>query len=157
MTGLANGAKFPELTMDRVGGGKLKVPEEALGSYGVVLAYRGSWCMRCNEQLASYQRMLEELSSEDIRVTAFSTDDEENARKMVDDHQLEFPVGFGVDMAETAKTLEGYVNVEHQSLESSNFLLRPDGTIELSVYASSSVGRLTPQDVLDIVRRRRTR
>lgn len=155
MAGLVNGTKFPQLVMARAGGGELVLPEELNGSVGVVLAYRGSWCLRCNAQMESFQRMLPQLSDLGIRVAAFSTDDEEHADQMIRSHGLTFPIGFGVDMRKTGEVLRGYINEDKGSLESSNFLLRPDGTIELSVYASGPIGRLTPEDVLDLVQRRR--
>ena len=157
MAGLRNGTEFPRLVMARANGGELVLPEELQGSYGVVLAYRGSWCLRCNAQLASFQEMLPALAEAGIKVVAFSTDDEEHALEMVDSHGLDFPVGFGVDMRTVGEILQGYVNEERGSLESSNFLLRPDGTIELAVYASGPIGRLTPEDILDFINRRRLR
>lgn len=157
MAGLENGTEFPRLVMAKAGGGELSLPDELQGSLGVVLAYRGSWCLRCNAQLASFQEMLPRLADAGIRVAAFSTDDQEHAMEMVASHGLTFPVGFGVDLRKVGEILQGYINEERGSLESSNFLLRPDGSIELSVYASGPIGRLTPEDVLDFINRRRMR
>lgn len=155
MTRLANGTTFPELTMTSVGGGSLALPEALAGSYGVILAYRGSWCSRCNAQLSSFQQAGARLDETGIKVAAFSTDDEVHATEMVDKHGLTFPVGFGVDVDSVSTMLGSYVNDAHRSLESSNFLIRPDGAIELCVYASGPIGRLTPEDVIDIVNRRK--
>ena len=143
--------------MARAGGGELVLPDELQGSLGIVLAYRGSWCLRCNAQLESFQKLLPELTEAGIKIAAFSTDDEDHALEMVKSHSLTFPVGFGVDMKEVGKTLMSYINEERGSLESSNFLLLRDGTIELAVYSSGPIGRLTPEDVLDFVNRRRMR
>ncbi|TAN26849.1 MAG: redoxin domain-containing protein [Actinomycetota bacterium] len=157
MAGLRNGTRFPRLVMAKVGGGELHLPDDLQGSYGVVLAYRGSWCTRCNAQLASFQHFLASLGEAGIEVAAFSTDDEVHAEEMVANHGLEFPVGFGVDLETVGELLKGYINEEHRSLESSNFLLHPDGAIELAVYASGPIGRLAPEDVIDVVNRRRAR
>lgn len=143
--------------MAKVGGGELNLPAVVTGSPAVILAYRGSWCSRCNAQLASFQSRFAELRGAGIEVVAFSTDDEEHAHLMVQTHDLTFPVGYGVDMEMVGALLQGYINSEHGSLESSNFLLRPDGSIEVAVYSSGPIGRLVPDDVLDIVRRRRER
>jgi peroxiredoxin len=97
------------------------------------------------------------LAEEGIKVIALSTDDEQHANVMVETHNLTFPVGYGVDMNKVGAILQGYVNKEHASLESSNFLIRPDSAIEIAVYSSGPIGRLAPEDVLDIVRRRRER
>ena len=157
MAGLQNGTKFPALKMARVGGGEIILPDLLMGFYGVILAYRGSWCTRCNAQMESFQTMLSQLSQAGISVVGFSTDDEEHANEMVEAHDLTFPIGFGVDMEKVGSLLQGYVNRERGSLECSNFLLRPDGAIELAVYASGPIGRLAPEDVLDVVNRRRAR
>lgn len=68
-------------------------------------------------------------------------------------------MGFGVDIDYVAKLLDAYINEdqEHRSLESTNFVLRPDGAIEVALYSSSSIGRLMPDEVQDIVERRRSR
>ena len=55
------------------------LPDELAGSFGVILAYGGSWCSRCNAQLASFQQLLPKLHDADISVVAFSIDDEDHA------------------------------------------------------------------------------
>ena len=156
MAGLANGTRFPSIEMQSVGGGRLVLPDLLEGAYGVVLAYRGSWCTRCNVQLSLFQQALAQLVREEIGIVAFSTDDATHARETVERNAIEFPIGYGVEVEEVSQLLESYTNDTHRSLESSNFLLRPDGTIELCVYASGPIGRLFPDDVIDIVNRRRS-
>ncbi|MGH8069811.1 MAG: hypothetical protein ACRERE_32125 [Candidatus Entotheonellia bacterium] len=34
---------FPHLELDKVGGGKLHLPDDLAGDWGVVLLYRGHW------------------------------------------------------------------------------------------------------------------
>ncbi len=40
---LDSGEPFPGIEMDRVGGGKISLPGDLAGSWGVVLFYRGHW------------------------------------------------------------------------------------------------------------------
>lgn len=40
---LDSGDPFPHLEFDRVGGGKLQLPNELANDWGVVLFYRGHW------------------------------------------------------------------------------------------------------------------
>ena len=40
---LDSGDAFPNLEIQRVGGGTIVLPDELAGSYGVVLFYRGHW------------------------------------------------------------------------------------------------------------------
>jgi hypothetical protein len=37
------GDRFPSITMGKVGGGKLTLPDDLAGNWGVVLLYRGHW------------------------------------------------------------------------------------------------------------------
>ena len=157
MPGLENGQRFPDLDFEVVGGDHIELPTYLEGHFGVVLGYRGSWCPYCNAQLASFQRHLPRLESEGIRVVALSADDEEHARSTVDQHEITFPVGYGVDAEKTADLLGGYVNRARASLESTDFLLRPDSTIEVAVYSSKVLGRLVADDVIGYVRHLRSR
>ncbi len=38
-----SGDAFPALEVDRVGGGKISLPGDLAGGWGVVLLYRGHW------------------------------------------------------------------------------------------------------------------
>jgi hypothetical protein len=40
---LDSGDPFPRLAFDRVGGGKLRLPDDLAGNWGTVLFYRGHW------------------------------------------------------------------------------------------------------------------
>ena len=40
---LDGGDPFPHLEVDKVGGGKLSLPNDLAGDWGVVLLYRGHW------------------------------------------------------------------------------------------------------------------
>lgn len=157
MAGLQNGEIFPELECATVGGGHLKLPKDLAGNFAVILAYRGSWCPYCNAQLASYQRHLPRFVEEGIQIVALSADDEEHAKATVAEHDITFPVGYGVDAEKTAETLKGYINKPRGALESTNFLLQPDGTIEIAVYSSKVLGRLVPDDVVGYIRHIKSR
>jgi peroxiredoxin len=157
MNRLQNGEPLPAIELDAVGGNRLVLPEDLRGFFGVVLAYRGSWCPYCNAQLASYQRRLPMLTEAGIKVVAISADDEEHAQLTVTQHQLTYPVGYGAEPLKTSQLLGGYMNRSRGSLESTNFLLQPDGTIEVAVYSSKVLGRLVVDDVLGYVKRLQSR
>ena len=44
-TRLGNGDVFPSLQLAAVGGATISLPGDLAGSFGVVLFYRGSWCV----------------------------------------------------------------------------------------------------------------
>ncbi len=49
------------------------------------------------------------------------------------------------------------MNKSRGSLESTNFLLQPDSTIEIAVYSSKVLGRLVVDDVLGYVKHLQSR
>lgn len=40
---LDSGDRFPDLELDQVGGGKLRLPHDLADEWGVILMYRGHW------------------------------------------------------------------------------------------------------------------
>ena len=85
-------------------------------------------------------------------VVALSADAEPAATAIVDKHQLGFPVGYGADVDKVADALGCYTNDEPHFLQSSGFLLAPDGTVILASYSSGAIGRLTADDVAGLFR-----
>lgn len=145
---LQNGQTFPALTLPKVGGGTLSLPGDLDGKWGVVLIYRGSWCPYCNAQLASFQKRLGDLHDLGAEVVALSVDPEDKADETVEAHGLAFGVGHSADLSTVARATGGFANADAGYLESTGFMLRPDGTILTSVYSSNAIGRLVPADVI---------
>ncbi|GHJ54571.1 peroxiredoxin [Nonomuraea sp. TT08I-71] len=157
MARLDNGQSFPTLEVPRTGGGTLRLPDELAGHYGVILIYRGSWCPYCNAQLAAFQRAADNLAALDVRVAALSVDDEPTTKALVDKYHLAFPVGHSADAGHIAMVTGAYVNDEPRHLQSTGFVLAPDGTVLTAVYSSGAIGRLVPDDVVGLVRYLRTK
>lgn len=149
---LHNGDKFPDLTLAAVGGGTLSLPEDLAGSYGVVLVYRGSWCPYCNAQLSAFGRAQDWLDDVDAKVVAFSVDDEATATTTADIYELTFPVGHSADADAVADTLGSYTHDAPKYLQSTGFVLDPDGTVLTAVYSSGAIGRLVADDVVGLLR-----
>jgi peroxiredoxin len=148
---LHNGAVFPTLKVDAVGGGTISLPDDLAGSYGVVLFYRGSWCPYCNAQLAAFGRAQNKLSGVNAKVVALSVDDEATATATVEKHRLGYSVGHSADADALATAVGGYTNEDPKYLESTGFILAPDGTVVLAVYSSGAIGRLIPDDVIGML------
>ena len=151
MPRLENGQSFPSLQVPQVGGGTVSLPEGLAGSFGVVLVYRGAWCPYCNAQLSAFRRATESLDEAGVKVVALSVDDEQTSAALVDKLRLGFPVGHSTDADEVAAQLGCYVNDEPHYLQSTGFVLAPDGTVVTAVYSSGAIGRLTPEDVVGLV------
>ena len=152
MSRLQNGDPFPSLSVPAVGGGSLSIPDELAGHYGIVLIYRGSWCPYCNAQLASFARAGDLLAEIGAKVVALSVDDEPTAAALVAKHKIGFPVGHSADAEKVADLTGAYVNDEPRYLQSTGFVLAPDGTVLTAVYSSAAIGRLVVEDVIGFIR-----
>lgn len=152
---LTNGSPFPELTLPTTAGEQLVLPAAVRGSYGVVLVYRGSWCAYCVGQLRSFATRNDSLLAENIKTVVLSADTCVTARQTVEELHIPFPVGCDADVPALAKTLGGYTDPGMTFLQSTGFILDPDGNILLAVYSSGPIGRLSPADVLGFVKPRR--
>ena len=152
MTRFNNGDVFPQLTLETVGDGALSVAAHLAGAYGVVLMYRGSWCPYCNAQLAAFARAREKLDELGIKVVALSVDNKADAAALAEKHRLNFPVGYGVDADKIAGSTGAYVNDSPRYLQSTGFVLDPNGRVITAVYSSGAIGRLVAEDVIGFVR-----
>src|SRR5690348_98720 len=152
---LSPGDTFPELTLTIPGGKTVRVPETFADQYGVMLLYRGSWCPYCNAQLRAFQRAGDTLADAGVSVAALSADDEETTAALIAKLGLTFPVGYGADAHKVAEVTGAFVNPDPVYLQSTGFVLDPEGKVVVSVYSSGAIGRLVPEDVAGLVRYRR--
>ena len=149
---LGPGDPFPKIYVHPIGGADLDLPGALAGSFAVVLFYRGSWCPYCNAQLRAFQRAQDKLAEAGIRVVALSVDDEQTTAQLVAKLELGFPVGHSADPREIAELTGAFVNPDPAYLQSTGFVLNPEGGVVVSVYSSGAIGRLVPEDVLGLVR-----
>jgi peroxiredoxin len=146
------GDTFPGLTLTIPGGDTVTVPEAFAGQFGVLLFYRGSWCPYCNAQLRAFQRASTMLAEAGVQVAALSVDDEATTASLIAGHGLTFPVGYGADADAIAALTGAFVNPDPVYLQSTGFVLDPEGKVVVSVYSSGAIGRLVPDDVAGLVR-----
>jgi peroxiredoxin len=149
---LKNGDLFPNIVVDAIGVGRISLPAYLHRHYGVVLFYRGSWCPYCNAQLAAFERSAGQLAELDIRVVALSVDDEATTRAMAEKRRITFPLGFGADAAALEALTGAYVSANPVYLQSTGFVLGPDGRVITAVYSSNAIGRLLPEDVVGFIK-----
>ena len=152
MPRLNNGDAFPVLTLDTIRDGTLSVTHHLAGSYGAVLIYRGSWCPYCNAQLAAFARAKGKLDELGLRIAALSVDNKADAATLVEKHSLNFPVGYGINAEKIAVSTGAYVNDSPRYLQSTGFVLDPNGKVITAVYSSGAIGRLVAEDVIGFVR-----
>jgi peroxiredoxin len=149
---LEPGDPFPTVAVALPGGDTLTLPDALAGHFGVVLLLRGAWCPYCNAQLRAFQRAQDRLEELGVRVVALSVDDEATTAKLIADHGLTFPVGHSADAAALQDALGAFVNPDPVHLQSTGFVLDPDGRVIVSVYSSGAIGRLVPDDVAGLIR-----
>ena len=152
MPRLNNGDAFPVLTLDTIRDGTLSVTHHLAGTYGAVLIYRGAWCPYCNAQLAAFARAKGKLDELGLRIAALSVDNKADAATLVEKHSLNFPVGYGINAEKIAVSTGAYVNDSPRYLQSTGFVLDPDGKVITAVYSSGAIGRLVAEDVIGFVR-----
>jgi peroxiredoxin len=151
-TFLHPGDQFPALTVARTGGGTLRLPDDLTGHFGVILFYRGAWCPYCNAQLSAFQRSLHPIADIGASVAALSVDDEATTQGLIAKHGLRFPVGHSADAHTIAAATGAFVNDNPAYLQSTGFVLDPDGRVVVSVYSTGAIGRLVPGDVIGLIR-----
>ena len=149
---LRPGDTFPRLTMAVPGGQAVTVPDVFAGEFGVMLFNRGAWCPYCTAQLRAFQRASESLAQAGIKVAALWVDDEETTAEFTARHGLTFPLGHSADARAVAGLTGAFVNDDPLYLQSTGFVLDPQGKVIVSVYSSGAIGRLVPEDVTGLVR-----
>ena len=152
MTLLHPGDRFPTINVPLAGSETLSLPEALAGGFGVVLFYRGAWCPYCNAQLRAFQRAADNLVEVGAKVVALSVDDEATTAELVAKHGLTFPVGHSADAKAISAATGAFVDPERGFLQSTGFVLNPDGQVVVSVYSSGAIGRLVPDDVVGLIR-----
>jgi len=146
------GDPFPRLTLNIPGARAVQVPGALAGEFAVMLFNRGAWCPYCTAQLRAFQRARESLAQAGIRVAALWVDGEETTAQFAAKHGLTFPLGHSADAGAVAALTGAFVNPDPVYLQSTGFVLDPQGKVIVSVYSSGAIGRLMPDDVVGLVR-----
>ena len=86
-----------------------------------------------------------------VKVVALSVDDEATTRGLITKHKISFPMGYAADARAIAAATGAYLNEDPLYMQSTGFVLAPDGTLVNAVYSSSAIGRLVAEDVVGLV------
>jgi hypothetical protein len=71
----------------------------------------------------------------------------------VDEQQLQRDVEhLRADARAVAQETGAFLNEDPLYLQSTGFVLAPDGRVVVSVYSSGAIGRLVPEDIVGMVR-----
>ena len=71
--------------------------------------------------------------------------------QLIAKHSLTFPIGHSADAAAIHEATGAFVSADPVYLQSTGFVLDPDGNVVVSVYSSGAIGRLVPDDVVGLV------
>ena len=77
--------------------------------------------------------------------------DEKITAELTASNGLTFPLGHGADARAVAELTGAFVNEDPLYLQSTGFVLDPQGKVIVRVYSSGAIGRLVPEDVLGLV------
>ena len=104
--------------------------------------------------------MGEKLEAEGIKVVAGSVDSNDIVAKTVEKTKANFPVAYDLDpVLISEKTGAMYQpdkgDKPRPFLHSTNFLLSPDGKVNISLYSSGPLGKLVWQDIIQAVQFRK--
>jgi len=146
------GDPFPPLTLNIPGAQAIQVPGAFAGEFAVMLFNRGAWCPYCTAQLRAFQRASGSLAQAGVKVAALWVDGEETTAQFAAKHGLTFPLGHSADARAVAALTGAFVNPDPVYLQSTGFVLDPQGKVIVSVYSSGAIGRLMPDDVVGLVR-----
>ena len=83
---------------------------------------------------------------------ALSVDDEATTIGTIEKFKLSFPVGHSADAEKISSITGAYTNESPRYLQTTDFLLDPDGKILNAVYSSGAIGRLVAEDVIGMVK-----
>lgn len=102
--------------------------------------------------MADYQSKLAELQALDVALVAASVDAKEEAQKTVNELGLGFPVAYGLDLQAVAGATGAFYEPDKKFLHATGFLVKPDGKLQVAVYSTGPLGRLSAGEVLQVVK-----
>ena len=105
--------------------------------------------------MAEVEQSYDQFLELGVRVIAGNTEGVPETGATAHDHQLSFPVAHSVN-PELAKALGGWTGERRgqRIMQPSEFVIRPNGEVAASMYATTQLGRMDPQEVLRFVKSR---
>lgn len=96
---LAAGGKVPAITLDKVGGGKVTLGGPRAG-WQLIVVYRGKHCPICKRYLTGLKDLAAGYAEAKTEIVAASADPREKADAFMAEIQPNFPVGYGLAVAD---------------------------------------------------------
>ena len=106
--------------------------------------------------MAAFQIALPKLEVEGIGVVSASADSQADAEQEALELKLTFPLGYGLDALQTAAAVGAFhgeaAPPRNRFIQATAFVLNAQHKVVNAVYSSGAYGRLTWQEVLNLVR-----
>lgn len=142
---LSAGAKMPEITLPKVGGGDVALGGE--GRWQVIVVYRGKHCPLCKPYLGTLQELKGGFEDLEAEVIAVSADPLEKAQADVEEFAWDFAVGYGLS-TDQMRTLGLYISEPRSDKETDRpfsepafILVRPDGRVQIIDISNAPFAR----------------
>jgi peroxiredoxin len=98
--------------------------------------------------LADFQAQTDEFEQRSTLVLAASVDPLEEARALITEQGITFPVAYGLDYREFARQTGAFYEERRGIIYATGFMLHQDGRLMGAVYSSHAIGRYTAADCL---------
>ena len=101
--------------------------------------------------MADFEEKISRFTEQGVRVVAASSETLEEAQETVAKAKPSYPVGFGLVPEEFAGRFGAYYSDDGTFLHATGFLIDPKGVVDIAVYSSGAIGRITADDALQIL------
>lgn len=85
------GEKAPKFVLKNVFGKDINLSDVTENGFATLIFYRGSWCPKCNMQLANFENDYEKFRELNSELVGISTDSPEEAKKNLGEANNSFP------------------------------------------------------------------
>lgn len=102
--------------------------------------------------MADFQSHYARFAEQDIRIVAGSVDNKADAEQMVKQHDLSYPVAYGLDARAVSQTVGAYFHSEKGYLQPAGFIIDPDSRVYIACYSSGNIGRLHAAECLEVIK-----
>lgn len=101
--------------------------------------------------MADFEEKLDRFTEQGVEVIAASSETLEEAKETVEKGGLRYPVGYGLSPEGFGAETGAYWSDDATYLHATGFLIDPEGVVDIAVFSSGAIGRLTADDSLQIL------
>lgn len=101
--------------------------------------------------MADYQALLKDFERENIGLLALTAEPLEDAKRMVEELNLEYPVAYGLELPRDAEKIGAFWEEKRRIFQPAGFLLNSEKKVLHATYSTWGIGRVTAEDALSTV------